>query len=67
MDFDIEIGFVKKYIKKEYQDRLIFELKSKKHREKAVSRFSHFSENILKNSFKGTSKNPQTIAIKDKI
>jgi len=52
MNFDIEIGFVKKYIKKEYQERLIFELQSKKHREKAISRFSHFAENILNASFK---------------
>ncbi len=52
MDFDIEIGFVKKHIKKNYQDRLIFELQSKKHREKALSRFSHFPESILNDSFK---------------
>lgn len=52
MDFNIEIEFVKKHIKKEYQDRLLFELQSQKHREKAISRFSHNSEKILKNGFK---------------
>ena len=51
MDFNIEISFVKKYVKKEYQERLIFELQSKKHREKAISRFSHFSKRILNNCF----------------
>lgn len=51
MDCNIESGFVKKYIKKEYQERLLFELQSKKHREKAISRFSHFSETILKKCF----------------
>lgn len=43
-----EENFVKKYIKKSYQDRLLFELKSKKHREKAISRFAHHSKEILK-------------------
>ena len=52
MDFNIEIEFVKKHIRKDFQDRLIFELQSKKHRGKAISRFSHFSEKILSNSFK---------------
>ena len=52
MDFNIEIEFVKNYIKKDFQDRLIFELQSKKQREKAKSRFSHFSIAILNDSFK---------------
>ncbi len=52
MNFDIETAFVKKYIKKEYQDRILFEFQSKKLREKAISRFSHSSEIILKNCFK---------------
>ena len=51
MDYNIETEFVKKYVKKEYQERLLFELQSKKHREKAISRFSHFSTTILKNTF----------------
>ena len=51
MDFSIEIDFVKKHIKKEYQERIIFELQSKKKREKAISRFSHSSEMILKDQF----------------
>lgn len=51
MDFIIEIDFVKKHIKKEYQERIIFELQSKKNREKAISRFSHSSDMILKDQF----------------
>lgn len=51
MDFSIEIDFVKKHIKKEYQERIIFELQSKKNREKAISRFSHSSDMILKDQF----------------
>ena len=55
MDFDIENKFVKNYVKKEYQQRLLFELQSKKHREKAISRFSHSSEAILKDCFSKSS------------
>ena len=51
MDINIENSFVKKCIKKEYQDRISFELQSKKHRVKALSRFAHSVENILKNGF----------------
>jgi hypothetical protein len=51
MNIDIETSFVKKYIKKEYQDRLLFELSSKKNRQRAISRFSHDSDIILINSF----------------
>lgn len=51
MDFDIETFFVKKSIKSEYQERILFELTSKKHREKAVSRFAHSASIYLKNDF----------------
>lgn len=51
MDHNIEIDFVKNYIRKQYQDRLIFELSSKKLREKALSRFSHSSETMLSPRF----------------
>lgn len=51
MDFDIETFFVKKSIKREYQERILFELKSKKHREKAISRFAHSANSFLKNDF----------------
>lgn len=51
MNINIETEFVKKHIKKEYQERLIFELQSKKHREKALCRFAHSSELILKGHF----------------
>jgi hypothetical protein len=51
MNSSIETTFVRKCIKKEYQDRLLFELQSKKHREKVVSRFSHSAEAMLKSGF----------------
>lgn len=51
MDFDIETLFIKKSVKKEYQERISFELKSKKHREKAISRFAHSANILLKNDF----------------
>ena len=51
MFFSVEKDFVKRAIKKDYQERIIFELQSKKHREKAIDRFSHSPETILKNIF----------------
>jgi len=51
MDFNVEAGFVMKYVKKEYRDRVLFELQTKKHREKAISRFCHSSQKILKDCF----------------
>ena len=50
MDLNIETNFVRKCIKKEYQERLLFELSSKKHREKALSRLAHASQSILQNN-----------------
>ena len=35
MDFSIENDFVKRAIKKDYQERIIFELQSQKHGEKS--------------------------------
>lgn len=67
MDFNTEIEFVKKYIKKEYQERLIFELQSQKHREKAISRFSHFSKDILNDSFKSCDMSEFPNLVRDKI
>lgn len=43
----MEEKFVKMFTQKQYQDRLLFELNSKK-REKAIDRFSHNAKNILK-------------------
>lgn len=51
MNFDIESTFVKKHIRKEYQERLLFELQSPKKREKALSRFAHSCQLILKDHF----------------
>ena len=42
-----ESDFVKIYVKKFYQDRLLFELSSQEHREKAISRFSHNAYSLL--------------------
>lgn len=50
MDKKIEQEFVKKYIDKAHQDRLLFELGSENRRQKALSRFSHSSEEVLKKS-----------------
>ena len=55
MDKNTETSFVNKFVKKEYRDRLLFELCSKKHRQKAISRFSHDSEIVLINNFVRTS------------
>lgn len=51
MDFNTETEFIKKYIKKEHQERLLFELQSPKKREKALFRFAHSSQEILKECF----------------
>ena len=48
-----EEEFVNKYIDKDYQERLLYELGSSKKRVNALSRFSHDAETILK---KGVSK-----------
>ena len=47
MDIAIEQAFIKKYIDKGYQERLLLELGSAKRRTKALSRFSHNVEEIL--------------------
>ena len=50
MDITIEQEFIKKYIDKGYQERLLLELGSTKRRTKALSRFSHNVEEILNKS-----------------
>ena len=50
MNKSVEQFFVKTYIDKDYQERLLFELNSIKKRSKALSRFSHDVESILKKS-----------------
>ena len=47
MDKSVEHFFVKTYIDKDYQERLLFELNSIKKRSKALSRFSHDAEKVL--------------------
>ena len=51
MDLYRETSFVNKYIKKEFKDRLLFELRSIKKRSKAISRFAHRCEELLQNSY----------------
>ena len=50
MDKSVEQFFVKTYIDKDYQERLLFELSSIKKRSKALSRFSHDVESVFKKS-----------------
>ena len=50
MDSKIEKEFIKSYIDKNYQERLLYELGSSKKRVNALSRFSHNAETILKQS-----------------
>lgn len=52
MDVNVESGFVRECIKKEYRERVQFELQSKKHRQKAMSRFAHDCGKILQNGYK---------------
>ena len=50
MNITIEQEFIKRYIDKGYQERLLLELSSAKRRSKALSRFSHNVEEILNKS-----------------
>ena len=50
MNIAIEQEFIKRYIDKGYQERLLLELSSAKRRAKALSRFSHNVEEILSKS-----------------
>lgn len=50
MNNDIEKRFIKAYIDKNYQERLLYELGSSKKRVNALSRFSHSVDRILKES-----------------
>ena len=50
MDSKIEKEFVKSYIDKNYQERLLYEFGSSKKRVNALSRFSHNAETILRKS-----------------
>lgn len=47
----IENAFITKCIKKEYRDRMVYELQSRKKREKALSRFAHSAEEVLQEHF----------------
>ena len=48
MNSEIEQQFIKNYIDKNYQERLIYEFGTSKKRVNALSRFSHNVESILK-------------------
>ena len=67
MNIVIEQEFIKKYIDKGYQERLLLELSSAKRRTKALSRFSHTIEETLnKNTIKKTVTNFSDIKENDK-
>jgi hypothetical protein len=51
MDAMIEERFVRAFINKQFQDRLLFELASKKNRVKAISRFAHNAATILNDKY----------------
>lgn len=51
IDDIIESVFIEKCIKKEYRDRMIYELQSQKKREKALSRFAHSAGEVLQEYF----------------
>ena len=46
-----ETFFVQKCIKEEYQDRILYDLQSKRKRQKAITKFSHSAGIILQNHF----------------
>lgn len=48
MDINYENTFVHNFINKRYRDRLLFELNSDKKRAKAIDRFSHDAESLIK-------------------
>lgn len=50
MNTDTEQEFVRNYIDKNFQDRLIYELSSSKKRVNAMARFSHNAEAVLDKS-----------------
>ena len=50
MNKEIEQKFIKDYIEKNYQERVLYEFGSSKKRANALSRFSHNAETILKKS-----------------
>ena len=52
MDRTVEEHFIRQYIKEDRQERLLFELFSKKNRRKALSRFAHGAELLLKPGYR---------------
>ena len=51
MNASVEEMFVKAFIEKRIQDRIIFELSSSKNRSKAVSRFAHTTDDIINSKY----------------
>ncbi len=47
----IEELFVRTFVKKRLQERIIFELSSLKNRQKAIDRFSHNAEEVLESKY----------------
>ena len=52
MDRTVEERFIRQYVKEDRQERLLFELFSKKNRKKALSRFAHGAELLLKPGYR---------------
>ena len=52
MNRTVEERFIRQYIKEDQQERLLFELFSKKNRKKALSRFAHGAELLLKSGYR---------------
>lgn len=48
MCFDLEVKFANNFINTIYRDRLLFELKTSKKRLKALMRFSHNTNDLIK-------------------
>jgi hypothetical protein len=51
VDEDIEAEFVKTFIQKRLQERIIWELASEKKRRHAILRFSHYTDEIVKHQY----------------
>lgn len=63
MDAMAESCFVRECIKKEHRERIQFELQSKKHRQKAMSRFAHECVNILQDGYKTVTASELTLLL----
>ena len=49
MDYEMEIRFIRSYIRKERRERLLYELTSPKKRYDGLSRYCHQADDLLDN------------------